>query len=183
MRVGPYSSYTTTHSPEPSFAAESVFPSPEEAFPANTSAKLLPGRRSFSFPEPSRFPFHTPPEFRPQFGHIHQAWGKSRTGCTSSCTPRPPGVMSGPGNQQGDLHRTVIHIEGEGAVPLAPDSVVPHIHAVVRRENHDGILPHAQLLQPVENPPDIGVHGGDCRVVAAKQGFSHLSRSIGPLSI
>ena len=58
----------------------------------------------------------------------------------------------------GHEHGFLVHVHGEGAVPLADDAVLPDAHAVVAGEDHQRVFAQMQFLQGVEQLADALVH-------------------------
>ena len=58
-----------------------------------------------------------------------------------------------------DFHGVLEHVHWKGPVALAPEAVLPAGEAIVAGEDHQGPLLQTQLLEPVQDPADGGVHG------------------------
>ena len=86
--------------------------------------------------------------------------------------------MTGPGGDEGYLHGAVVHVLGEGTVSLAPDAVLPQVHAVVGGEDNDSVVCDSQLIQAVHHAPDLVIHGCDGGVVAPQQLLSSFSSAV-----
>ena len=85
---------------------------------------------------------------------------------------RAPGDV----DQQGNVDRAFVHAE------LEEHLVFPHLVAVVRGPDDDGVLPDAEPLQGVEDHPAIAVHQGDHPVVAREDLPDFDLGEVGPLA-
>ena len=84
--------------------------------------------------------------------------------------------VSRPGSQERNLYGGVVHILRVGAVSLAPDAVVTHVHAVVGGKDHKGVLIQTGFPQLGKDLPDARVHGAD-RGIVAGQAFAASLRA------
>ena len=66
---------------------------------------------------------------------------------------------------QRDVQRLLVHVQRQGGVPLAPQTVVPRAVALVRGEHDYRVVPQPELIQPADHPAHVPVHGRDQRAV------------------
>ena len=86
------------------------------------------------------------------------------------------GDASGSRHEHRDLDGRVEHVRREGAVALAVDAVMPHVHAVVAGEHHQGVFAFAVFLQPVQQPSHVRVHLRQGGEVSGKRFLSFFRR-------
>ena len=92
----------------------------------------------------------------------HQVIVAKQVGCDPSGSN-----MAGPRHQCRHFDRSVKHIWRIRAIPLAPDPMVTHVHAIVRTEYDQGVITQVVPLKPSDQTSDIRIHGGNGRKVTA----------------